>query len=247
MGVMTKFMLVCMALLLPTLLTAQVPDPQLRFEVAAINPVADVAAGARIGIEDNSAVVRIENLTLRALIRIAYGVMDEQLSGPGWLNDTRFTITARPPSGYQSAHLPVLMRNLLADRFGLVVHHEKKEVAGFALRVAPGGHRLITGSERTFLTGRRGLISGRGRKISEIVPILAENVASPVIDETGLSGVYDVKLEWNPQLTAGANAGDAGVSLFTALREQLGLRLEPIRVGVDVVVVDRIARAPTDN
>ena len=174
--------------------------------------------------------------------------MDEQVSGPAWLNEATFNITAKPPDGYQSAHLPELIRNLLADRFGLAVHHEKKEVAGFALRVLTGGHRLITAKgERTFLTGRPGLISGNRRTIAEIVPLLARNVESPIVDETGLSGLYDIKLEWTPQLNAGSNTGEPEVSLFTALREQLGLRLEPVRVPVDVVIVDSIARVPTEN
>ena len=245
---MMKRILLAVALLLPSESRAQPPNPELRFEVAALKSVADVPPGARIGIDDTPAAVRIENLTLRALIRIAYGVMDELISGPGWLNEATFNITAKPPAGYQQAQLPVLVRNLLADRFGLAVHREKRDVAGFALRVDDGGHRLIAATgERTFLTGRAGLISGNGRSIAEIVPILARNVGAPVVNETGLSGPFDIKLAWTPQLNAGSNAGEPEISLFTALREQLGLRLDPIRVPVDAVVVDRIARVPTEN
>ena len=174
--------------------------------------------------------------------------MDELISGPGWLNEAAFNITAKPPAGYRQAQLPTLVRNLLADRFELVVHREKRDVAGFALRVNDGGHRLVAATgERTFLTGRAGLISGNGRSIAEIVPILAENVRAPVVNETGLSGAFDIKLAWTPRLNAGGTAGEPEVSLFTALREQLGLRLDSIRVPVDAVVVDRIARVPTEN
>jgi len=225
------------------------PQPTLRFEVAAIKPVADVPPGARIGYNDApAAVLTFENLTLRMLISSAYGVLDERISGPGWLDEARFTITAKPPAGYEPSQRPTLIRNLLIDRFGLVAHQEKKDVSGFALRVDASGHQLVTAKgERTFLTGRPGLISGNGRRIVEILPQLTRTVGSPVIDETGLSGTYDIKLQWTPQLNAGGNTGEPEVSVFTALREQLGLRLEPARVSVDVVVVDRIARVPTEN
>ena len=235
------------ALLLASASAAQSQNPELRFEVAAIKPVADLPPGARIGIDDTPAAVIMENRTLRMLISTAYGVLDERISGPGWLDEARFNITAKPPAGYQPSQLSTLVRNLLIDRFGLAAHLEKKDVSGFALRVDAGGHRLKANGERTFLTGRPGLISGNGRRIAEIVPQLSRSVGSPVLDETGLSGTYDFKLQWTPQLNAGGNTGEPEVSLFTALRERLGLRLEPARVRVDVVVVDRIARVPADN
>jgi uncharacterized protein (TIGR03435 family) len=243
-----KHLLLFVALLYPSLSAAQSPNLQARFEVAAVNPVADIAPGARIGFEDSPSGVRMDNLSLRALIRMAYSVMDEQVSGPAWLNEAIFDITAKPPAGYQSAQLPTLVRNLLVDRFGLAVHQEKKDVAGFALRVGSNGHRLVTAKgDRTFLTGRPGFVSGNGRAIGDLVPILAQNVGAPVVNETGLSGAYDIKLEWTPQLNAGGNTGEPEVSLFTALREQLGLQLERVRVPADVVVVDRIGRVPTEN
>ena len=146
----------------------------------------------------------------------------------------------------------MLIRSLLADRFKLAVHREQREVAGFALRVEPKGHRLIAATgERTFLTGRPGLIAGNGRSIAELIPLFAKMVAAPVSDQTALpSGIrYDVKLEWTPQLSPGGGspAADTEVSIFTAIREQLGLRLDPTRMMVDVVVVDAAERAPTAN
>ena len=222
-----------------------------RFDVASITPHRDNGS-VEAGFDENPGIVRIRNLSLRALIRIAYSVMDSQLVGPSWLDRVAFDVVAKPPSGYQSSHLPVLLRNLLADRFKLVVHREQKEAAGFALRLEPGGHRLAaTKGERTFLTGRPGLIAGNGRSIAELVPLLAQMLAAPVSDQTALpSGSrYDLKLEWTPQLLPGGNppGAEPEVSLFTAVREQLGLRLDPVRLAVDVVVVDAAERAPTDN
>jgi uncharacterized protein (TIGR03435 family) len=178
--------------------------------------------------------------------------MDSQLIGPSWLDRVAFDVVAKPPSGYQSSQLPVLLRNLLADRFQLAVHRETKEAAGFALRVAPGGHRLIESKgERTFLTGRPGLIAGNSRSIAELVPLLAQMVARPVADQTSLpsSSRYDLKLEWTPQLLSGGTgaSSEPEVSIFTALREQLGLRLDSAKIAVDVVVVDGAERVPTEN
>jgi len=223
-------------------------DEQLRFEVAAIVPHRD-AGSTRVGFEDHPSIVRMENLSLRALIRIAYGVMDAQIVSPGWLAASSFDVVAKPPAGYESRQLPVLVRNLLADRFKLVVHRDQKNVAGFALRVPAGGHRLIEAKgERTFLTGRPGLIAGNARSIAEIVPLIAQMVSAPVSDQTGLTGRYDLKLEWTPQLGAGNSVSpEPEVSIFTALREQLGLRLDRVEMAVTVVVVDTVEKVPTEN
>ena len=225
---------------------AQTADEQLRFEVASIKAHAD-GGDARAGIEENEGFVRIVNLPLRTVIAIAYDVRDTNVEGPSWLERRRFDITAKPPDGYQRRQLPVVLRNLLADRFTLVARRETREGRGYALRPLTGGHRLKESvGPRTFLTGRPGLIAGNGRSIGELIPLLSQMVGAPVVDDTGLKGVYDVKLEWTPQLTAaGADAQD--ISIFTALREQLGLRLEPIRTAVDVVVVSSIEETPTPD
>jgi uncharacterized protein (TIGR03435 family) len=224
---------------------------ELRFEVASIVPHRN-SDSAQTGFEENPSFVRMRSLSLRALIRIAYGVMDSQLVGPSWLDSVAFDVTAKPPPGYQSGQLPVLLRNLLADRFKLVIHRDTKEVAGFALRLAPRGHRLNEAKgERTFLTGRPGLIAGNSRSIAELVPLLAQMVAAPVSDQTALPSAsrYDLRLEWTPQLLSGGNgtSPEPEVSIFTALREQLGLRLDPVKMAVDVVVVDAAERVPTEN
>ena len=99
---------------------------------------------------------------------------------------------------------------------------------------------------RTFLTGRPGSIAGDGRAIGELVPLLSQMVGAPVTDDTALKGVYDIRLEWTPHLNAGA-AADSDVSVFTALREQLGLRLEPVATTVDAVVVSSVEEVPTPD
>ena len=218
----------------------------LRFEVASVKPHPE-SGDTRVGIEENEGFVRIVNLPLRNIIAIAYDVMPDTVTGPGWLAGRRFDIVARPPDGYTRAQMPTLLRSLLADRFMLVARRETREGAGYALRVAPAGHRLReSAGPRTFLTGRPGLISGNGRPMSDLVPLLSRTVSAPVVDETALKGAYDLKLEWTPQLSSGA-ASEPEVSIFTALREQLGLRLDSIRTTVNVVVVTSVEETPTPD
>ena len=231
----------CWALTVP--ICAQTGGDQVRFEVASVKRHADTGS-TQAGIEENEGFVRIVNLPLRTVIAIAYGVRDTNVEGPSWLERNRFDITARPPDGYQRRQLPVALRNLLGDRFRLVARRETREGRGFALRTLDSGHRLReSAGPRTFLTGRPGLIAGNGRSVGELAPLLSKMVEAPVADETALTGVYDVRLEWTPQLAAGADAHD--ISIFTALREQLGLRLEPTRTTIEVVAVTSIDETPT--
>ena len=208
----------------------------MRFEVASVRPHPE-NGDTRVGIEDSEGFVRISNLPIRNVIAIAYGVMPENVAGPSWLERRRFDIAATPPTGYTRAQLPDALRSLLADRFELVARRDTRDGRGFALRLQPGGHRLEESTgPRTFLTGRTGLIAGNGRPIADLVPLLSQNVSAPVVDETSLKGAYDLKLEWSEEL-----------SIFTALREQLGLRLEPITTPVETIVVTSIRETPTPD
>jgi uncharacterized protein (TIGR03435 family) len=189
--------------------------------------------------------MRIENLTLGGIIRMAYGLADFQLVTPDWTTRARFDIEAKPPAAYTSAQRQTMLRNLLADRFKLDVHNEKKQVTGFELLTATGGHRLPLATGRTgFFTARPGLIDGPNRTVPDLVSTLTSMVGAPVVDRTGLTSRYDLKLTWTPDAAA---AAPAELSIFTALREQMGLRLEPSKVTIDVVVVDRVERTPTEN
>jgi uncharacterized protein (TIGR03435 family) len=224
----------------------QTVGEQVRFEVASVKPHVDTGS-TQAGIEENEGFVRITNLPLQTVIAIAYDVMGTNVEGPAWLERRRFDIAAKPPEGYQRRQLPVVLRNLLADRFRLVARRETRQGRGYALQVIAGGHRLTeSAGPRTFLTGRPGLIAGNGRSIAELVPLLSRMTGAPVVDETGLKGAFDVKLEWTPQLAAGGGP-EPDVSIFTAVREQLGLRLEPAKADVDVVVVASVEETPTPD
>jgi uncharacterized protein (TIGR03435 family) len=145
--------------------------------------------------------------------------------------------------------LPVLLPALLTDRFKLAVHHESRSATAYALVVSKGGSKLReTTGPRTYLTGRAGLIEGNQRSITELKDLLAGMLERPVEDRTGLNGRYDLKLAWNPAELASADSqANERPSLFSAIQEQMGLKLKRITAPVDFVVVDRAQRIPVAN
>jgi uncharacterized protein (TIGR03435 family) len=181
---------------------------------------------------------------------MAYGVKSFQIAGPNWLDTDTFDIMAKPQPGYQHDQLSGLLEKLLADRFKLEVHHEARPATAYALIVAKGGPKLReTPGPRSYFTVRPGLIEGKQRSIAELRNGLSRMLDRPVEDRTALTGSYDLKLEWNPEELSTQPETPAGErpSLFTALQEQLGLKLERITMPVDFVVVDHAQRIPVAN
>lgn len=224
----------------------------MEFEVVSVKThIPSGSSLERAGIEEDKALVKIDNLPLRVLIGIAYRVKGFQITGPHWLETDTFDIVAKTPAGYQHDQLPALMQRMLSDRFKLSVHHETRPAPAYALVVRKGKGKLRNStSARTYLTVRPGLIEGKQRSISELSNGLAQMVDRPVEDRTRLTGRYDLKLEWNAQeLTAQPETPGATErpSLFTALQEQLGLKLERSRIQLDFVVIDHAERVPVPN
>jgi uncharacterized protein (TIGR03435 family) len=167
----------------------------------------------------------------------------------------------------------LMLQTMLADRFKLKVHHESKEVAVYALVIAKGGFKLKEADPKnTYANGIKGpdgvshagmLMVSNGRLTGQAISTqrLADNVSGQVHriveDKTGLAGRYDVALQWSPEDNRGtplpggtqqdaASATDSGPSIFTALQEQLGLKLESAREPVDAIVVDHV-EMPSEN
>ena len=153
------------------------------------------------------------------------------------------------------------LRGLLAERFQLVVHKETKDQPIYVLGLAKNGPKL---KENTAPGPRQGMSMNRGRLEGFAAPmamlgqILSQNMGRPVVDKTGLTGKYDFVLEWTPDVGAGAGSGPegpaningvpgpSGPTIFTALQEQLGLRLESQKGPVEIIVIDR-AEKPSEN
>jgi uncharacterized protein (TIGR03435 family) len=206
----------------------------------------------------------MRNTTLQVLIFIAYGVEDYSLSGPDWLNAVKLDVVAKLPASAAGLSpedrrriTNAMWQSLLAERFKLKVHREEKAVAGYALVVAPGGpkmRRVESPPGRTSVT--QGRITAQSAPVGQIAQSAmgALGNLAPVRDMTGLSGNYEFNLTWTPEdkLLAGADntstaPDDRPPSIFTALQEQLGLKLEPRKFPIQTVVVDHVEKVPTEN
>jgi uncharacterized protein (TIGR03435 family) len=246
----------CLFAVLPQSLCGQQADTsRMQFEVASVklHTVASPTTG-RSGIEETKGLIRIENLSLKAIIQAAYGVKDFQYVGPAWLEGISFDIVAKPPAEYTHQNLKPLLQDLLAQRFKLAIHHESRDESAFALLIARGGPKLREASKpRDYFTVRPGLIACTRASTAELASALARILGRPVADNTGLTAAYDIKVEWTPDQAPPSPTGERtdvsepGLSLFTALNDQLGLRLLTQKMPVDVVIVDHVEKMPTEN
>jgi len=221
-------------------------SPQ-KFEVASIRPAADGTRGTSFDMFEGG-LLRVTSVTLYSLIRSAWMLQSSQVSGgPGWLDSDRYDIEAKSgqPERIDTEHLQPLLQNLLVDRFALKFHWETRELPVYALVVDKSGPRLKPDPDApmTILNTRHGSGKARiiGTKISmeEFARSIGTELGRVAIDKTGLAGGYDVDFEWETEPAADS----LSPSIFTALREQLGLRLETQKAPVNVLVIDSVERA----
>jgi uncharacterized protein (TIGR03435 family) len=205
-------------------------------------------------------------MTLRFCIEWAYDIRPLQITGPAWLSDARFDINARAADhNADDDQLRLMVRAMLADRFGLKVHHEKKEQQTFALTVAKNGPKFHpTGTKdgsrftESATDGATGFSEDKTGAMAEHVTMgdvankVSELVNRIVIDKTGLTGHYDFRLDLTPYMTPDTDGKDGAKAdimsiLFAGFNDQLGLKLEAGKESVDLLVVDSINRTPTEN
>ena len=238
------------------------------FEVASVKPNQSGDRGMSFGRPPGR--FTATNVTLKLLITYAYGVSDHQISGgPSWLNSERYDIVAKEPADDPSvartmpmlhenpgvAKTMLMLQTLLSDRFQLRLLRETKELPGYALVVAKNGHKLHEGEG----TGN-GMRIGRGRITTQAISMdnfsknLGRLPGRPVVDRTALKGKFAFTLEWTPDPSqptgllgpSPAPVDDSGPSIFTALQEQLGLKLEPQKGPVEILVIDHVEK-PSEN
>jgi len=309
---------------------AQTAQNSPSFEVASVKPAAPIAGnGIRIMMRggpgsSDPGQITYSNVTLKDVLTNAYGVKRFQISGPGWLDSERYDIVAKLPRGATKAQFMAMLQNLLAERFKLALHWEKKDLPMYALVVAKNGPKLkesvdepapkegdapkaggpaadgpLAGAAMRRLpmgqdgfpvlpagSGGRGatavmLMNGNARmtanrqSMAGLAEMLSGQLELPVVDMTGLTGKYDFTLSFAPEGLVGmglpgglpppppnapapgeglpgmpsASAPDAQSSpnLFTALQEQLGLKLEQRKGPVDLLVIDHLERTPIED
>jgi uncharacterized protein (TIGR03435 family) len=303
----------------------------LQFEVASIKPSPPISGGMiRIGMtggpgSPSPETINCFNYSLKQLVIAAYGVKDYQVTGPDWIASERFDITAKVPAKATRADVQVMWQALLADRFKMTIHHDKKDVPMYALVVAKNGPRLPPAKEddpaapgttpgttpgtnpgaapmpeRAIVVGgvpaaqsgqmsfsmgkspaggrgsglqmRPGHIYAKKTNMLAFTTVLGSmgGVDRPIVDMTGLTGNYEVTLDWTPDPNGrsmlaglgislpastprvdsgadGAAADSPNATIFTALQEMLGLKLEPRKSAVDVIAIDHVEKVATEN
>lgn len=273
----------------------------LTFEVASVK-VAPAAPGGRgvvlrpprggPGTPDPGQITW-SNATLMRVLMTAYDVKAYQVNGPAWLETEHYEIAVKVPAGATKDQVNVMWQNLLAERFGVRLHHQPKEFQVEELVIAKGGPKLKESAEdpaaellpgppqldkngdhllspgivtMMVLVGSNGPSAhtvAKAQPLSQLTTILGNQVHRPVLDKTGLTGKYDFSLEFTPDMSrvpppppeeqrlgAGppaenVNAGPPDVAV--AIQQQLGLRLVAAKARLDVVVIDKADKVPTDN
>jgi uncharacterized protein (TIGR03435 family) len=243
------------------------------FDVASIKPVkGDCKVPVSMGVGYGTALERC--VTLKMLVTVAYQLQSFQISGgPGWIDSDRYDLDAKAEdakSGPDKSRL--MLQTLLADRFKLTLHREMKQSPVYELVLARGGPKIKLSSDQDSpevngpsqpgggpnhggIRMGAGSLIGNAAKLALFAKILSQRLNRPIVDKTNLAGRYDIQLTWTPGV--GENpfgpggyslppSDSDGPSVFAAIQEQLGLKLESARAPVEVWVVDRAER-PTEN
>jgi uncharacterized protein (TIGR03435 family) len=228
---------------------AQPQDSRPAYVAASVKP--NTSASESSSSNGSKGQVVFINQTLKRLIERAYNLKPFQLSGPDWLDSVRFDVAAKYPPDTKNEDRTLMLRTLLEDRFKLAVHRQMKEMPGYALVVGKSFKLkpVEPGSSGTDSHGGRvRTLTATKTSMAFLADLIARNLGETVVDKTGLAGVYDFELRWtNDDQTANNGDADTAPTLFTALQETLGLRLQRQKVPVEMVVVDHAERVPTEN
>jgi uncharacterized protein (TIGR03435 family) len=242
------------------LLLCGVGAAQNAFEVASVKPSDPKVPYVQWLTYPGGRIV-ITNHTLTMLIEGAYdGSLYRITGGPRWVDSDLYSITAKAPAGSAAARfLPetpnaapppefrAMLQSLLADRFGLKIHRETRELPVLALVIAKGGPKLEPAHDTSAAprwSMRSGKLEAHNRDIAWLIAVLERHFERTILDRTGLTGSYDLAIEYDPEQRDDADSSRP--SFTTALQTQLGLKLEATKGAVEVLVIDE-ARKPGAN
>jgi uncharacterized protein (TIGR03435 family) len=235
-----------MAIAISVALFAQKRSDKVEFEVVSIKPADPAAPGHMAQLTPGG--FRGRNLRLFELIMNAWHLNQDQLiGGPKWLETAGWDIDARFPAGTGPAESPQMMQAMLADRFRLLTHRETRMLPVYALTVAKSGIKLRAGDGRGGMSAGPRLIRYGSGTMGELASQLSSYLGREVIDQTGITGQYAISLSFAPvDPGAGDATQDPAPSIFQALQDQAGLKLESTKGPVEVLVIDHAER-PTPN
>jgi len=239
-----------MAHTLPVLLfAAAAAFAQPQFEVASVKPTPKEAGGRGgnpfdTNIKETPGGVTMRGVTLKGAMEWAYHVFAYQITGPDWVDSDRFEIAAKTPGPASDDAVRAMTQALLADQFGLKFHRQTKEMQAYVLSVGPNGPKFKASTEEgeaDIQPDKKTMsITVRRMPLAQIIDPLSRMFQAPVVDNTGLTGKYDVQLNVAKYV---ANVGpDRGVDPISiiqmALKQDLGLKLEQKKMPVDLLVID---------
>ena len=228
-----------------------------QFEVASVKP-SDPAS--TISMSRSGYRFTTTNTSLEMLILWAYDIRKDRLFGkPKWLDSVAYDIVAKTSEDTPLAgivpQMRLMMQSLLAARFQLQVHRETRELPMYDLVVNKGGPKVQlkeavdspAPNRNPFSMTSRGRLSGVQVSTGMLARVLSDQLGEAVEDKTGLNGIFDFTLEWVPDIDAMTAAVKNGPSIFTAIQEQLGLKLEARKGPVQVLIIDRLESTPVQN
>jgi uncharacterized protein (TIGR03435 family) len=243
---------------------AQQPAGSLEFDAVSVKPSDPNSRDGTVVSVTKGGTLHVVNATLTDLIETAYEVRRFQIEGaPKWADNAKYNVDATPggrassaaaaPPGWTNVRLKV--QALLKDRFQLQLHKETKTVPVYSLAVAKGGVKssglAISKGGHKGINAGQGTMLGEGASMKDLAEKLSRWLQRPVVNDTALDGNFDFRLEWTPDSAPSAPDGrpaetSIGPSLFSAIQQQLGLRLQATKGPVDVLVIDRVDR-PSEN
>ena len=221
------------------------------FEVASIRPAHRNSADSNLDSAPGGRLTAT-NITIRELIRLAYDVKDYQIErAPGWVDSDRYDIAAKTADTARKSleDERSLVRSLLVERFQLQTHLETKQAQVYLLVPGKEGSKLHLHKDGSGAGSRKGCghLAGTRLTLDTVATVLSRQFERDVLNRTGLPGKYDFELNWTPDSGPCPNAADPNLpSIFTAIQQQLGLKLESAKGPVNFLVIDRIAR-PSEN
>ena len=197
--------------------------------------------------------VTLRRVALKTALAWSYRVMDYQISGPDWLGTERFDIAAKAGAQAPEDQLRVMMQTLLADRFKIALHRQTKEMQAYVLVVGKNGPKVTEskteGDTEVAPDEKKLQVSIRRTPITPLLDLLYNVLRAPIVDETGLKGKYDLQINMAKYRNIGPGSGpvDPVGIITTALQEELGLKLESRKMPIDLLVIDRAEKIPTEN
>jgi uncharacterized protein (TIGR03435 family) len=193
-----------------------------------------------------------ENVTLKTLLSVAFGLSGLRINGPEWIDADRFDLAAKAPQGVPDSELKPMLQALLRERFQVTVHREQKEMPTFDLMPAKGGIKLLPfDPAHPPATPRNigGSLWIGAATMPQIADGLAMIVGRPVVDRTGIDGRYSFTVHYAPPSRTLNDPAETAImpDIFTAVPEQMGLKLESKKQEIEILVIDSATRTPVAN